>query len=274
MSLINGNFNESIDILDRGFQYGDGVFETIEVLNGKPLFLDRHLSRLEKGCKNLLIPAPDVAKLTDEALQLSADVSHAVLKLIVTRGTGGRGYRQPSPITPTRVLTLFPFPDLPEYFSTQGISTRFCHHRLASNPPLAKIKHLNRLDQIIARAEWQDESIQEGIMLDYQGQVIEGTMSNLFMVKDSVIYTPILSDCGVAGIVREIIIEIIKQQMLQFYEQKIGMATLLTADEIFLTNSIIGIWPVKQLQEFKYGIGAMTRNLQEKYQAIRLDRKK
>ena len=173
MFLLNGERRQCVDVADRGFQYGDGVFETIEVADGKPLFLDRHLRRLAKGCGKLLIPPPDLALLAEESLQISASARHAVLKLIVTRGCGGRGYRQPPRILPTRLLSLHPHPDYPEHFQTDGVTLRFCEYRLSINPALAGIKHMNRLEQILARAEWQDDGVQEGLMLDACGNVVE-----------------------------------------------------------------------------------------------------
>ncbi len=270
MFLLNGERRQCIDIADRGFQYGDGLFETIEVLNGKPLFFDRHLKRLEVGCSRLLIPIPDLALLTQEALQLAAPTPRAVLKLIVTRGSGGRGYRQPPQIQPTRLLSLYPFPDYPPHYQSDGVVLRFCQQRLAINPSLAGIKHMNRLEQILARAEWRDDAIQEGLMLDYHEHVIEGTMSNVFLVKDGTLLTPELSQCGVAGIVRELVLEFAQQIKLSCQETFLDKQAFLWADEVFITNSIFGIWPVKRLDVFGFKVGAVTRRLQQLFNSCRL----
>lgn len=270
MSLLNGEYRDTIDIADRGFQYGDGVFETIEVLDGKPLFLDRHLNRLENACKKILIPAPDLALLAKESRQVSAYASHAVLKLIVTRGVGGRGYRQPQQISPTRLLTIHPYPEYQADFQTQGIAALFCQHRLAINPALAGIKHMNRLEQILARAEWQDDSLQEGLMLDNQDHVIEGTMSNLFLVKDGKLYTPSLAECGVAGIVRGLVMEMAERLNICLFEKPLDKNDLFQADEIFVTNSVIGIWPVVRLEKQIFSVGAITRSLQKMFNAMRV----
>lgn len=269
MFLLNGEPRHTIDVADRGFQYGDGLFETIEVFNGKPLFLDRHLKRLANGCRRLFIPIPDSVLLTEEAHRLSSGSERAVLKLIVTRGCGGRGYRQPPQILPTRLFSLHPYPDYPSYFQTDGIKARFCKHRLAISPALAGIKHMNRLEQIMARAEWQDDDIQEGIMLDGNDYVVEGTMSNLFLVKDGVLYTPTLTECGVAGIIREIVMELARFGNIPLHEKKLDKDALLCADEIFFTNSVIGIWPVKQLEQYLFGVGVLTKSLQELFAAAR-----
>lgn len=270
MYLLNGQSKHSIDVSDRGLQYGDGLFETIAVLNKKPLFLDLHLARLHLGCKRLLIPMPDANLLRREAKELAIQSDQAVMKLIVTRGGGGRGYRQPENIQPTRLFSLHPQPDYPENFQSEGVSIRFCQHRLGLNPALAGIKHLNRLEQVLARAEWQGNTIQEGLMLDIQGNIIEGTMSNVFYVRNQTVYTPRIEQSGVAGILRAIIIDLTKQLSVEVIEKNILPDELLHADEMFVSNSIIGIWPVKKLEQRVFSIGSITKKLQLAYQMLKL----
>ncbi|MDD2760170.1 MAG: aminodeoxychorismate lyase [Methylomonas sp.] len=270
MFLVNGERRHCVDVSDRGFQYGDGLFETVEVLKGQPLFWGRHLKRLVEGCKRLLIPPPDLALLEMDARQLCTGVDRAVLKLIVTRGSGGRGYRQPDPVAPTRVLGLHPFPHYPDQYQSEGVVARFCHQRLAINPALAGIKHMNRLEQILARAEWNDDAVQEGLMLDCDGHVVEGTMSNLFFVKNGVLHTPELSRCGIAGIVREIVIDLAFRNNIVVLEQQFDGSSALTADEIFVTNSVIGIWPIRQLERQCFDAGRITRSFQQWYAEARI----
>ena len=262
MILVNGECREHIEISDRGFQYGDGLFETIAVLNGQPVFFDRHIDRLNAGCQRLYIPFPGTELLAFEAQKLSEHSSNAVLKLILTRGSGGRGYRQPDVIQATRVLSLHPFPDYPGSYKEQGIVARFCDTRLGLNPALAGIKHLNRLEQILARAEWTDPAIQEGIMLDINGHVIEGTMSNLFYVKNHTLYTSVLTFAGVAGIIRGILMAISSIQGISAIEHTFTQDELLSADEVFVCNSIAGIWPVRQIARTCFPVGEVTRQLQ------------
>jgi 4-amino-4-deoxychorismate lyase len=262
MMLVNGVYREHIEISDRGFQYGDGLFETIAVINGQPAFLDRHLDRLNAGCRRLYIPFPGVELLTLEAQKLSQHSSKAVLKLILTRGSGGRGYRQPDMIQTTRILSLHPFPDYPDSYKEQGIVVRICDTRLGLNPALAGIKHLNRLEQILARAEWTDPTIQEGIMLDINDHVIEGIMTNLFYLKNNTLYTSSLIQSGVAGIMRSIIITLSSDHDLSVIEHTFTKDELLSADEVFVCNSIIGIWPIKQIANTYFSVGLITRQLQ------------
>ena len=262
MILINGECKEHIEISDRGFQYGDGLFETIAVINGQPVFLDRHIDRLNAGCRRLYIPYPGTELLATEAKELCQHSSKAVLKLILTRGSGGRGYRQPDVIHTTRVLSIHPFPDYPDIYKEQGIVARFCDTRLGLNPVLAGIKHLNRLEQILARAEWSDPDIQEGIMLDMNEHVIEGTMTNLFYVKNDILYTSLLTLAGVAGIMRGFIMATSSDHGLSAIEHTFTKDELLSADEVFVCNSILGIWPIKQIATTFFPVGLRTRQLQ------------
>lgn len=263
MILINGVEIDRIPVNDRGFQYGDGLFETIEIAAGRPIFLNQHLLRLCAGCIKLNIPTPNIQQLSDEIHFACAKSKLAVLKIIITRGIGGRGYRQPEFVLPTRVVSLYPFPGYPLSYTEQGINIRFCNTRLGTNPSLAGVKHLNRLEQIMARSEWDDPSIQEGIMLDINNHVIEGTMTNLFYVKDSTIYTASLKFAGVAGIIRGIIIELLAEHNFTLIEHTYGKDDLLTAKEVFVCNSIIGIWPVKQIENQRFSVGNMTRQIQQ-----------
>ena len=181
--LVNGEQLDTVAIMDRGFQYGDGLFETIEVRANQPIFLEQHLKRLNTDSQRLYLPKIDLTLLRTEIKMLCQNIGNAVLKIIITRGSGGRGYRQPDVIQPTRILSLHPFPDYPKSHYSNGIVARICQTQLGLNPTLAGMKHLNRLEQVLARAEWNDAAIHEGIMLDFNEHVIEGTMTNLFTLK-------------------------------------------------------------------------------------------
>jgi len=260
MILINGEQRDTLEITDRGLHYGDGLFETIEIIQGQPVFLAQHLARLKTGCQVLQIPYPKEALLLDEIHQVSHSVDHGILKLMLTRGSGGRGYRQPESIHTTRLLALYPFPDYPAYYKSEGINARFCTSRLGLNPMLAGIKHNNRLEQVLARAEWQDE-FQEGLMLNLNEHVIEGTMTNVFAVKEGVLYTPEIILSGIKGVLREIILDIAKINSISFKVTPLTQDFVLLADELFVTNSVIGIWPVKSLAGKTYTLGSVTQKI-------------
>lgn len=260
MMLINGEPKHSIEITDRGLQYGDGLFETIEVKQHQPVFLKQHLERLKAGCQVLKIPYPDTSLLLDEIHLVSKASDRGVLKIILTRGSGGRGYRQPNVLNPTRIIVLHPFPDYPEDYSTRGIKARFCTTRLGLNPLLAGLKHNNRLEQVLARAEWQDE-FQEGLMLNLHEHVIEGTMSNLFIINGQKIYTPEITVSGVKGVMRQIIINIARLCDIPVYETLLTVEDIQHADELFVSNSVVGIWPVNALGNKTYPVGQLTQKI-------------
>jgi 4-amino-4-deoxychorismate lyase len=200
--------------------------------------------------------------LLNEAATLTQNVDKGVLKIIITRGSGGRGYKPPDIIEPTRVLSLHPYPDYSPSFQQYGITARFCQQHLGLNPTLAGLKHLNRLEQVLARAEWNTPKIQEGIMLDLNGYVIEGTMSNVFFVKNGILYTPSLTQAGIAGIMRDFVLKTAQQHGIKVTQGLFLPEQLLEADELFVTNSIIGIWGIKALAAQSFIIGDITQMLQ------------
>jgi 4-amino-4-deoxychorismate lyase len=264
--LLNGNRRHALEPCDRGLQYGDGLFETLEVCDGSPLFWEEHYQRLSFGCQRLSIPVPAESLLRQEALALINKCQHGVLKIVITRGCGGRGYRPPEQPNVTRLLSLHPWPPYPDSLKQQGINLIVCRTRLGLNPDLAGLKHLNRLEQVLARNEWQHSDIQEGLMRNVQGEIIEGTMSNVFYVSKERLYTPNLHQSGVQGIVRNLVIALAKAAAIPVQEVSVQPEQLYTADEIFMTNSIIGIWPVKQLEQRAFTPGPITRQLQRAYQ--------
>jgi 4-amino-4-deoxychorismate lyase len=261
--VINGQAVDGISTLDRGLLYGDGVFETIAVEAGRPRFWLRHLARLSAGCERLGIPMPEGKRLLEESQPVISGVNRGVLKIIVTRGCAGRGYRPADDVIPTRIIQLHPWPDYPGTCHGSGVRVRLCRQRLGHNPALAGIKHLNRLEQVLARGEWDDPGIHEGLQLDGDGCLVEGTMSNLFLIRDRGLMTPDLSRCGVAGILRTVVMELAARVPLPLQVRALGLDDLREADEVFLTNSIIGIWPVIAVEDRPYRRGAFTCRLQE-----------
>jgi 4-amino-4-deoxychorismate lyase len=262
-TLINGKETDQISFLDRGLQYGDGLFETIAVEEGELLCWDDHFYRLQQGCERLNILSPDQNILKAETSQLVDSVDCGIIKIIVTRGQGHRGYSTAGTTEPTRIVSLFPWPEYSNENSTSGINVRVCDYRYAQNPVLAGIKHLNRLEQILARSEWDDDSIAEGIVLDQMNNVIEGTMSNLFYVTNKSLNTPDLSYSGVEGIIRNKIIEIAPSIDIDINIKKTSLEELKNADEIFMCNSIIGLWPVKAINEIAYEQGEIAVKIKQ-----------
>ncbi|MBL1320914.1 MAG: aminodeoxychorismate lyase [Methylophaga sp.] len=268
MILVNGKADNRISISDRAIQYGDGLFETIAYRNGQLEFVDTHLMRLAVGCKRLAIPFRQLKQLKEElSIVLTELAEHdAVIKIIISRGSGGRGYLADPSVEPTRIISTYPLPTYPANYQEIGVTARICQQRLSENTSLAGIKHLNRLEQVLARTEWHDPEISEGIMLDQHENVIEGTMSNLFIVKAGELFTAELNKSGVAGIIRAEILDITADNNIPCTETIISKSTLADADEVFVCNSIIGIWPVTCIYNgkinYNYPVGKITRQLQ------------
>lgn len=260
--LVNGRGTTQIDARDRGLHYGDGLFETIAILDGEPRRLVLHLERLGRGCARLGIACPETELLAREIQTLAADEPRAVVKLIVTRGMSVRGLNIDSEATPTRILSLHPWPSYPADWSSAGIAVRLCSTLLAEQPALAGIKHLNRLEQVIARREWSDPAIAEGLMRDRHGALVCGTMTNMFIVREGRVLTPPVDRCGVAGTVRATVLERAHSLGIPAVQAVVTLDELQRADEVFLTNALAGIWPVSRVAERGLAVGPVTRRLQ------------
>ncbi len=263
MMLIDGQEGELISAGDRGLHYGDGLFETIAVRDGRPSLWTEHMLRLHEGCLRLGIPMPVEETLLAEALRVCAGAARAVLKIIITRGSAGRGYRPAVDAMPRRIIALYPWPDYPLGWWEDGVEVRLCDTRLGSNARLAGIKHLNRLEQVLARAEWTEPDIAEGLMLDREQQVIEGTMTNLFLVHDGWLLTPALDECGVAGVMRARVLMLAEQLGIGCEITRLHLSDIYRAQEAFLCNSVVGIWPIHRFQEHQIKVGDVTRRLMQ-----------
>lgn len=268
MMLINGQPGNSVSATDRGLQYGDGLFETLAVRASAARHLARHLARLRNGCARLALGFDAFEALEQEIIHLAADQSQAVIKVLVTRGSGARGYRPEANHVCTRIVSRHPWPDYPAGWQQQGIRLRLCATRLGINPALAGLKHLNRLENVLARAEWDDADIPEGVLCDTAGRVIGGTMSNLFLVRDHVLLTPRLDQAGVAGITRQRVLEAAARLDLPTREAELPLVDLynaveVKANELFVCNTLAGIWPVREFEQQRLAIGPLTRRLQQ-----------
>lgn len=232
--------------LDRGLEFGDGLFETIQVSGGRLKLLDRHLQRLYMGCQRLSIAAPDEALLRLELVEAARVPGTGVVKLVLTRGAGGTGYRPSGAASTHRYIVAQPPRERPAHYAHSGVAVPILNTRLAEQPQLAGLKHLNRLEQVLARLELGDQA-PEGLMLDTSGRVIAGTMSNLFLSIDGEIVTPSLERCGIAGVVRGALIDAWRSEGVRVSVRDVALAELAMAEEAFLTNALIGVWPIQQL---------------------------
>ena len=246
--LINGEPRETLSVLDRGLQYGDGLFETIRIVDGRCQYWDEHVDRLELGCEKLGIQFPGRVDLGKDADSLIQPSQMGVLKIIVTRGVSERGFRINPKNPPNRVVLLVSQSQYPAKYYSEGVELVLCKQRLGNSPQLAGIKHLNRLEQVLARREWDDE-YQEGLLLDQFGRVAEGTMSNVFIVEGQCLITPELETCGVHGVIREQIIKKVDTWSVKIKRENFTKQRLLEADAVFMTNSIFGVWPVRSFEK-------------------------
>ncbi|GAB4125136.1 MAG: aminodeoxychorismate lyase [Sideroxydans sp.] len=246
--LVNGKPADSIPIEDRGFLYGDGVFRTLRLHAGIPANWSRQYRKLQQDCAALGLTCPDAEILLQDIARLSRP-EEAVLKIIVTRGTGQRGYAPPTDVHPTRIVATYPAP-LPV---SDRLDLHLCQMRLAHQPRLAGVKHLNRLENVLAAQECQAVGKHEGVLCDEEGAVISGTRSNLFVVIKGKLLTPDLSRCGVAGVQRERVMDwAAAHASSPCAVARLELQDVLTADELFLVNSVFGIWPVRSLADRVY----------------------
>ena len=254
-TLVNGQLSSTLDVRDRGLAYGDGVFETIALSHGQVQLWQAHRQRLSTGLMTLGLVA-DAASASHLVNAIVDDIqtayalfghSQGVIKVTVTRGNGGRGYAAPSSPRPTRIVSMLPWPQDRSELSNEGVCVQMCQHRWSTNAALAGVKHLNRLDQVLARNEWTDVNIHEGIMLNQEGDVISGVMSNLFIQVDGQLITPQLDQCGINGTMAQMVKAIAKQCGISLIERQVTLEALLNADAAFFTNSINGIWPIVSL---------------------------
>ncbi len=258
--LVNGEQADTVSVSDRGLAYGDGLFETMRAVEGRFPLWPRHMQRLAEGCRRLGLPVPDSDVLVVECSAVVKELPYAVVRLTLTRGLGPRGYAVPSNLQPTRIIQAGPAPKLQQAWYHHGIRVHVCETRLAAQPRLAGLKHLNRLEQVLARNEWHDDTLTEGLVCDADGFVISATAANLFAVLDGELSTPAVDQCGVAGVARaEIMVRnegvVVRRIHLQELEQ---------ADELFLSSSVRGIFPVAEVPAWSrsYTVGPYCRALQ------------
>jgi 4-amino-4-deoxychorismate lyase len=266
---VNGRESGVASVLERGLHYGDGLFETIACLGGRARHLALHLARLERGCARLHIPFGRGAELRAEIEALAAGLPRAIVKVLVTRGAAlERGYRITGAEEPTRVTLRYHWPEADPAAAQAGVRVRIGALRLAENPHLAGLKHLNRLEQVLARQEWTDPSIAEALLFNVSGNLISGVMSNVFLVQGRRLRTPRVDRSGVAGVMREVVLREARRSGVATEEKVLTADDLEQATEVFLTSSLTGIRPVSALEGRAWKPGPVTRALQERIAAL------
>jgi 4-amino-4-deoxychorismate lyase len=261
--LINGVDSSSVSAEDRGLQYGDGLFETMLAVGGSIRHFDRHMQRLSEGCVRLCIPQPAPELLAQDCRKVLEGLDRGVVKLILTRGPGPRGYRPPAEVIVTRIVTCSAFKAPPA--GSDGLTLRICETRLGSNPQLAGLKHLNRLEQVLACAEWDDPEVAEGLMLSQDGRVVCATAANIFVARGGRLLTPEIVDCGVAGIMRGVVLSEAPSLGIDTCVATLRLDDLGDAQEVFLTSATRGIRPVAKIEGIgEWTGGALARVLRER----------
>lgn len=258
MIRVNGQATDQVSARDRGLAYGDGVFRTLRTEAGQPLWWEDHYAKLAADCSALMLDCPDQAALRAEVCQV-AEAGQGVVKIVVTRGAGARGYALPAESATTCIVAASALPRHAQHFD--DVHARWCDLKLARQPRLAGVKHLNRLENVLARAEWDAPTIFEGLLCDDSGAVISGVMSNVFWARDGELFTPDLSQCGVAGVARMRLLRAAARLGIEIHTGRFLPAELLAADEVMICNSLIGVRRLARLDDIFWPPAGWTLTL-------------
>lgn len=247
---------DALSPFDRGHAYGDGLFETLRAHRGELPWWERHWARLSHGAQRLRLSLPDQDQVRAQARELLAG-EDAVLKLILGRGEGGRGYAPPAQAAPVWTISRHP---LPPPAPDAGLTLRWCDLRVAVQPALAGLKHCNRLEQVLARAEWDHPDVHEGLLLNTDDELVGATAANVFMLRAGLWFTPPVDRCGIAGVCRQVLID-----RANIRVRPLNVHDIARADAVFLCNAVRGILPVARLGEQQWaphpGIAGLRRRL-------------
>lgn len=263
--LVDGEIASHVPVTDRGLAYGDGVFETIAVEGGRPRLWQPHMDRLARGCERLAIPPPPQEVLLRETKTVAVGQPHCVVKIIVTRGSAGRGYTPPEHPAPLRIVMAHAWPEGVERDQRNGVEAIVCNTRLALQPLLRGIKHLNRLEQVLAAAELAKHPGKQGVLLNTEGYVITGVNANLFAVAGGQLLTPRMDRCGVHGVLRDLLL---REHTARCERRRITLDLLSEADEVFFCSALRGIVPVRAIDDMRWAPGPVTREMQSWHEQV------
>lgn len=267
LTQVNDTPGGCASIFDRGLAYGDGLFETLRVQGLRPLLAQLHWRRLERGLERLRIPlarAEVEAYLAQFLARVgTAGSSDGIVKIVVSRGVGGRGFAPPAEVKPMVYLSWHALPEYPLRYYRHGITLHWCQQPLAHRPWLAGLKHLNCLEYVMAKIELADEGFSDGVMRDIDGRLVETTIANIFVARDGVLSTPRVDRCGIAGTMRQWILQAESlAQYCDIREIELGESDLECVDEMFVCNSVFGVMPVSRLGGYQWPRGPLTRIVQ------------
>lgn len=262
MWMLNGVEANTISVMDRGLMLGDGCFTTLQIRDSALQLWPYHWQRLVECCQRLqlLLPAQDV--LVSHLKTMATGHHLACAKVVLTRGSGGRGYSSHGCNQQSELLTIQPFPEHYLQWRQQGVKLGVCQQRLGSSSMLAGLKTLNRLEQVLLKDEIERSGWPEAIVLNEDGVVIECVTANLFWRRDCVLYTPDLSRCGVRGVMRAWVMEQMAALGLRVEVVAEPLSSMMKADEVFITNALMEVVPVTGINDAEYPDHALARQLQ------------
>ncbi len=258
--LVDGVISEFVPADDRGLAYGDGLFETVAVAGGRPRLWQAHMDRLARGCARLGLAPPAQELLWREACTVAAGQQRCIVKIVLTRGSGGRGYVPSDDPRPLRVVSAHPWPEGLDEVRETGVEAVVLETRLALQPALSGIKHLNRLEQVMAARELADHPGKEGILLNTEGYVISAVSANLFVVQGEQLLTPRMDRCGIHGVLRDMLL---RDHKARCERRRITLDLMADADEVFLCSAVRGIVPVLAVDDMQWHVGPVTRRMQD-----------
>lgn len=239
--LVNGIEQNHINIENRGLAYGDGLFTTAKVVDGKIQYLSSHVHRLLSGCKKLAICAPNKIELTEQLTQVAKQYNLAVLKVIITASNGGRGYARAIELSSDIIIMVHNYPTHYEELAIEGITLGNSKQQIGINPMLSGLKHLNRLEQVLLRQELVKTKEDDLVVTNINDEVIEATSANLFFWLNDKLYTPDVTNSGVNGIMRQTILKHYPDTIIK----SVTLADLASSKAIFICNCVMGVMPVK-----------------------------
>lgn len=248
MYWVNGQQQQNVDASDRAVQFGDGCFTTLAVESGDPILLSAHINRLKQGCNTLFLPHPNWSELEKQIIDIaSLTQTKSVIKIIISRGCGGRGYSSNGFITPTVIISLSSYPTHYRNQQSEGVSLGISPVTLGQNSLLAGIKHLNRLEQVLIKYHLEQTEFDDVLVCDNEGYLVEANAANLFWRKENRLFTPNLTNSGVDGIMRQSIFRLAQKNHWEIDIVREKPETLYQADEIWLTNALMPVIPVSQI---------------------------
>ncbi|SMY35816.1 Aminodeoxychorismate lyase [Photobacterium malacitanum] len=262
MALVNGYEQQALAITDRATQYGDGCFTTMLVEQQCVQLWSLHLARLALSLQRLAIAAPNWQQIHSQVAALALKYpDKGGIKILISRGSGGRGYNPFGCDDTQVVITDFEWPLHYQQWQQQGITLGVCQQRMGNSPMLAGMKHLNRLEQVLLKQEVETAGWVDAIALDGDDRVIETTVANLFWRHGNTVYTPALQRAGVAGVMRQQILNMLDELNYDYQVGDFGINAVLAADEVFITNSLMALVPVNQIQTTQYCQRTMFKTL-------------